>query len=113
MIMVQLAIESVGLVVGSLAVACVLCGLLWGLFRLVGHPAWGPPLVILLVPMALLGWLPRGEFLDFTLIFALIAALPFWVEGRAWRERHAPTLWRHGRLHRRSARSSLRQADGA
>jgi hypothetical protein len=29
--------------------------------------------------------LPRSDFLRMTLVFALLAAIPFWIEGRAWR----------------------------
>lgn len=77
--------ESIGLIVGSAAAAILLCWSLWSLFRLIGHPAWGPPLVI--VPIILWGadLLPSSDFLRLTLLFALLAAIPFWVEGRAWR----------------------------
>jgi hypothetical protein len=98
MVMIVLAVQSIALVFGSLLAGVALCALLWMLFRLVGHPAWGPPLVILLIPITLLGWLPRSEFLSFTLIFAVVAALPFWAEGRAWWKRHAsaPSLRARG-----------------
>ncbi|WP_066824335.1 hypothetical protein [Sphingomonas mali] len=78
-------VESIGLVVGSIAAAILLCWLLWSAFRLIRHPAWGPPIVILPVILWAANMLPRSEFLRMTLVFALLAAIPFWIEGRAWR----------------------------
>jgi len=78
-------VESIGLVVGSIAAAILLCWLLWSAFRLIRHPAWGPPIVILPVILWAANMLPRSEFLRMTLVFALLAAVPFWIEGRAWR----------------------------
>lgn len=82
---VLLIAESIGLVVGSLAAGILLCWLLWMLFRIVRHPAWGPPLVAAPAILALTGQLPESEFLDMALIFAVVAAAPFWVAGRSWR----------------------------
>ena len=77
--------ESVGLIVGSAAAAILLCWLLSRLFRTIRHPAWGPPVVVVLVVLWAVGMLPRSDFLHMTLMFALLVAIPFWVEGRAWR----------------------------
>jgi hypothetical protein len=70
--------------------------LLWSAFRLIRHPAWGPPIVIVPVILWAANMLPRSEFLRMTLVFALLVAIPFWVEGRAWRiawiERHRPDI---------------------
>ena len=86
-------IESVGSVVGSVTAAILLCWLLWTIFRLARHPAWGPPIIVAPVALWALGRLPSSEFLHMTLAFALLAAIPFWAEGRAWRSdwiaRHA------------------------
>ncbi len=89
MSVITLALEAIGLVLGSLVAAILLCATLWCVFRHLGHPDWGPPLVLMLVPIGLLGWLPRSEFVSMTVVFAVIAALPFWAEGRAWRARYA------------------------
>ena len=44
-------VESIGLIVGSVAAAIPLCWSLWRAFRLIRHPAWGPPIVV--VPVIL------------------------------------------------------------
>ena len=77
--------ESIALIVGSVAAAILLCWLLWHAFRLIRHPAWGPPIVVVPVIFWAANMLPRSDFLRMTLLFALLAAIPFWVEGRAWR----------------------------
>lgn len=76
--------EAVGLIVGSLLAAGLLCGGLWYGFRLVLHPGWAAVVVLILVVLALGGRLPKTEFLDMTLTFAAIAAAPLWIAGRAW-----------------------------
>ena len=78
-------VESIGLIVGSVAAAILLCWFLWRAFRLVRHPAWGPPIVVVPVILWAANMLPRSDFLRMTLVFALLAAIPFWIEGRAWR----------------------------
>ena len=90
---VLLIAESIGLVVGSLAAGILLCGLLWLLFRIIRHPAWGPPLVAIPAILALAGQLPNSAFLHMALVFAVVAAAPFWIAGRAWRAR-----WRDGHM---------------
>ena len=89
-------VESIGLIVGSVVAAILLCWFLWSAFRLIRHPAWGPPIVVVPVILWAANMLPRSEFLHMTLLFALLAAIPFWVEGRAWRlawiERHRPDI---------------------
>jgi hypothetical protein len=78
-------VESIGLIVGSVAAAILLCWFLWRTFRLIRHPAWGPPIVVVPVILWAANMLPRSDFLRMTLVFALLAAIPFWIEGRAWR----------------------------
>jgi hypothetical protein len=77
--------ESIGLIVGSVAAAILLCWFLWRAFWLIRHPAWGPPIVVVPVILWAANMLPRSDFLRMTLVFALLAAIPFWIEGRAWR----------------------------
>ncbi|MGN6817825.1 MAG: hypothetical protein ACTHJR_04055 [Sphingomonas sp.] len=78
-------VESLGLIIGSVVAAILICWFLWSAFRLIRHPAWGPPIVVVPVILWAANMLPRSEFLRMTLVFALLAAIPFWVEGRAWR----------------------------
>lgn len=77
--------EPIGLCLGSLAAGIFSCWLLWAIFKAVRHPAWGPPLVVVPVILGLAGKLPDSEFLKMTLVFALVAAVPFWSAGRDWR----------------------------
>ena len=85
MLILLVIVESIGLIVGSAVAAILLCWLLWSAFRLMRHPAWGPPIVVVPVALWAANILPPSEFLRMTLLFALFAAIPFWVEGRAWR----------------------------
>lgn len=77
--------EAIGLVVGSLVAAALLCWLLWDVFRLVRHPEWTASAVLALLVLALGGKLPHSQFLNMVLTFAVIAAVPLWIAGRAWR----------------------------
>ncbi|MEO9130693.1 MAG: hypothetical protein ABI240_05735 [Sphingomonas sp.] len=87
MIVVAMLAEALGMVAGSLAMAVFLCWFCWRLAKIVHHPAWGPPIVVPVL-LALAGLLPASQFLDMTLAFAVVFAIPFWIEGRAWRRRH-------------------------
>jgi hypothetical protein len=80
-----IGLESIALVVGSLAAAIMLCSLLWCLFRLLRHPAWAALAILVLVALACTGHLPASPFLQMMLAFAAIGAIPLWAEGRAWR----------------------------
>ena len=88
---------AIGLVVGSLASAALLCWLLWDACRLVRHPEWAAAAVLALLVLALLGKLPTGEFVDMVLMFTVIAAIPLWLAGRAWRKQRAPAPGASGR----------------
>jgi hypothetical protein len=83
--LILIAGEAIGLVVGSLAAAFLLCWSLWYAFRLVLHPEWAVSAVLVLLVPILAGVLPKSPFVDMTLAFALVAAAPLWFAGRAWR----------------------------
>lgn len=90
---------AIGLTVGSLLAAALLCWLLWDVFRFVRHPEWAPSAVVVLLVLAVTGKLPHSEFLDMVLAFSVIAAVPLWIAGRAWRKErlhHADCLRGHG-----------------
>lgn len=87
MFVVRILVESVGLILGSMAAGIFACWLLWSAFRMVRHPEWGPPLVLVPCALALTGHLRVSEFLAMALIFAAVAVIPFCAEGRAWRGR--------------------------
>jgi uncharacterized membrane protein len=90
---ILLIVESIGLIVGSITAGILFCWVLWLAFRIIGHPAWGPPMIVVPIAFALAGKLPDSPFLKMALVFAIIAAVPFWFEGRAWRARscrHVP-----------------------
>ena len=86
---VLMMIEAVGSTVGSVAAAGLLCWLLWNLFRIVRHPEWASLAVLTLLALALFGKLPRSEFLTMVTMFTLVAAVPIWLAGRAWRRDHS------------------------
>lgn len=65
--------ESIGLIVGSLAAGILLCWSLWFIFKLLRHPAWGPPIVVAPALLALAGKLPHSEFLQLSLVFSVVA----------------------------------------
>ena len=81
------ALESIGLVLGSLALAGLLNGALWSAFRRVNHPDWAWIVLVLPVAALLAMGEPHSGFLRLALIFAVMLAVPFWFEGRAWRSR--------------------------
>ncbi|MEO5866681.1 MAG: hypothetical protein ABIS14_07655 [Sphingomonas sp.] len=87
MLLIAMLAEAFAMVVGSLAAGILLCWLCWRLAKFTHHPAWGPLLVAIPIALALAGRLPASQFLDMTLAFAAILAIPFWIEGRAWRGR--------------------------
>ena len=64
--------EAIALVIGSLATAILLCGLLWSLFRWLGHPAWAGLPILALVALACTGHLPASQFLQMVLMFAAL-----------------------------------------
>jgi hypothetical protein len=84
---VLVMLGSIGLIVGSLTAGILICWLLWSAFKLIRHPELGPPLVVIPAFLALTGRLPDSEFLAMTLIFAVLAVVPFCIEGLAWRAR--------------------------
>lgn len=83
--MVVVIAQTIGLTLASALAGVLLCAALWLIFRLVGHPAWGPPLVVVPVVLAMAGALPDSEFLHRTLIFAAAAVGPFCIAGLIWR----------------------------
>jgi len=85
---------AIGLVVGSLAAAALLCWFLWYVFQLALHPEWGALAILIFLVLGLVGELPRSQFLAMTLTFAVIAAAPLWFAGRAWRRQRGQALKR-------------------
>lgn len=84
---ILIILDSIGLILGSMVAGFFCCWLLWSGFRLVNHPEWGPPFVLVPAALALAGRLPNSEFLVMTVIFASLAVVPFCREGLAWRAR--------------------------
>lgn len=83
--MVAVVVQTIGLTLASAVAGVLLCMVLWLTFRLAGHPAWGPPLVLVPVALVMAGALPDSEFLHRTLIFAAAAVGPFCITGLIWR----------------------------
>jgi hypothetical protein len=80
-------IGAIALMAGSMIAGILSCWLLWSVFRRVGHPEWGPPIMLLPVGLALAGQLPKNDFLVLSLVFASLGIIPFCAEGIAWRKR--------------------------
>ena len=85
-------ITSIGLVVGGLAAAAALCWLLWQVFTPLRHPEWAPAVILVLAGLGVTGNLPDSQFLHMALAYAVAAAIPLWMEGRAWRRHRAAGL---------------------
>jgi hypothetical protein len=85
MYMVFSIARSVGSIFASAMAGMLLCLALWYAFRLIRHPEWGPPLIIVPIALAFADGLPDSEFLRRSLVFAAILAGPFWIAGLAWR----------------------------
>ncbi len=81
------ALESIGLVLGSLALAGLLNGALWSAFRRVNHPDWAWIVLVLPVAALLAMGEPHSGFLRLALDLRGDAGGAFWFEGRAWRSR--------------------------
>lgn len=79
---------AIGLIVGSLMAAALLCWLLWDAFRLVLHPELTALVVLMILVLAVMGKLPNSQFLHMVVAFAVVAAIPLWIAGRAWRKQH-------------------------
>jgi len=77
-----LVLESIGLIMGSLVAALLLCLGLSRLLRLARHPDWILLPAIALVPAAFL--LSDSEFVRMTVILAMLMAIPLWMEDRPW-----------------------------
>jgi hypothetical protein len=84
------AFEAIGLVLGSLTLAALLNALLWSAFRRIHHPDWAWTIIAMLAAAVFAGAPPGTALLRLTLAFAVMLALPFWMEGRAWRSRRRP-----------------------
>ena len=84
---ILVAFESIGLVLGSLMLAGLLNGALWFAFRRMHHPDWAWVIVAMPVVAIFAIGPPRSAFLRLALAFTVMLALPFWLEGRAWRSR--------------------------
>jgi len=81
------AFEAIGLVFGSLALAGLLNAILWSAFRRIRHPDWAWTVIVVSVVAVFASAPPRSGLMRLTLAFAVMLALPFWMEGRAWRSR--------------------------
>ena len=90
--LVFIVIGASALVVGSLLAAALLCWILWSLCKVIRHPQWAAGAIAALVVLAILGELPRSQFLSLSLMFAALAASPMWSAGRAWRQRSIPRV---------------------
>lgn len=87
MYVILIVLGSIALMIGSMVAGILSCWVLWSGFKRIGHPEWGPPIMLIPGTLALIGQLPVNEFLALALIFAGLAVVPFCAEGLAWRAR--------------------------
>lgn len=83
--MLSIVVEAVGSIIGSIAAAALFCMLCWNCFKIVRHPEWGTPLVLVIVAITCSATVLRSEILAMAFMFSAIAAAICWSEGRAWR----------------------------
>jgi hypothetical protein len=97
---------------GGLAAAIVATALAWTLFKIVDHPEWGCPVLVLTIVAAARG-MPQNHFLQMMTFFLAIASLIIWHEGAEWRrrQRESPFDVRSQRLVERRAGRAHRDAD--
>ena len=88
MSIIMTIVASFALIVGSLTCAVLIAAGLWLALRRIGHPGWAALPILALVVIALFGWLPNSEFVKLTVAFAVVLAIPIWLEGRGWQARH-------------------------
>jgi len=86
--MLGIAFEAITAVLGGLAAALVLTWLGWPAFKVVRHPEWGPPAMLVLLVAVSGGALRSSDFLRMVVLFSAIAGMLVWAEGGDWRERH-------------------------
>jgi hypothetical protein len=86
--MLDIAFEAITAVLGGLAAALVLTWLGWTAFKVVRHPEWGPPAMLVLLVAVSGGALRSSDFLRMVVLFSAIAGMLVWAEGGDWRERH-------------------------
>ena len=79
--------SAAGLILGSLTTAGLLCWLMWDAGKLFRHPEWVAWAILAFLFLSLAGKFPNSEFAHLVLMFALVAILPLWFAGRAWRTR--------------------------
>jgi hypothetical protein len=80
-----LAAESVALILGGLAMAMLLCWLLWKILIKLEYPELGPVILIAAGTLATLAHGPQNEFFRLVLALAVSGAVPFALESLAWR----------------------------
>ena len=86
--MLGIAFEAIVAVLGGLAAALVLTWLGWTAFKIVRHPEWGPPAMLVVLVAVSGGALRSSDFLRMAVLFSAIAGILVWAEGGAWRSRH-------------------------
>ena len=81
MLILKILMESLGLVLGSIAGAAAVCWIAWVLFRLVRHPQWGPLVVVISLFLIFPGPFQNSELVRTTMVFAGVAAVALFLLG--------------------------------
>lgn len=85
--MLSIILEAVGGIIGSIVAATLLCWLCYNGFKIVRHPEWGTPVILMIIAIACGAVVLRSEFLSLAFIFSAAASTICWSEGRRWRSR--------------------------
>ncbi|HEX7854822.1 MAG TPA: hypothetical protein VF503_14120 [Sphingobium sp.] len=81
MLILKILLESLGLVVGSIAGAVAVCWMAWALFGLVRHPQWGPLVVVIALALIFPKGFHNSELVRTTIVFASVAAVALFFTG--------------------------------
>jgi len=79
-----IAVDALGLTIGSLAAAALLCWICCWLFELLGYANWGPLYVAITGVVGVVTGLSHSLFVHMTLLFLVVMAGLFWIVN-SWR----------------------------
>ncbi|WP_395397721.1 hypothetical protein WBP07_24580 [Novosphingobium sp. BL-8A] len=91
MALLQVLLEAIWVVGGSLLAAALFSWLAWTIFKTVHHPEWGVPILLMLFTLLFRDLFTHNSFFQMMAFYALIGAIGLWPAGRAWHNDHYPS----------------------